>query len=105
MINKIVKYFFQCWLHHPAIQFSTFFITIASYIIVILILWIFLNLQNILRIGQQDLQLTVYLKHNISQQQISQLTSDLSAYPQVAKVLFIHNQDKYFFNRLTKLQA
>jgi cell division transport system permease protein len=76
-----------------ALQFSTLVVVTASYLVVAISLLLSQNLQKILTVWGEDLQMTVYLSENTSNEDIDSLKSKIESNKNVGKVRFVSKEN------------
>jgi cell division transport system permease protein len=87
--SQVFKHIRFSWKNHFGVQFSTLTVLTATFTVIISLLSLSFNLKSILTHWGESIQITAYLKDDLSPESISRVESQLKGMNEFSKVSFV----------------
>ncbi len=83
----------RTWTYHFSSQITTLIVLVASYAIICAFLTLGQNLRSVLSMWGESIQMTVFLKENVSPEKLENLKARLQAVGEVADIRYVSKQE------------
>lgn len=103
-MKSLLIHFFRSWKHHPLIQTGALVVLTGTFTVVFSIYLFFGNTEKIMASWGSNIEMNIFLKDNLSADQISNIKKELVGFNYFKDISFVTQKDAadQFFSKMSK---
>lgn len=103
-MKSLLTHFFRSWKHHPLLQTGALVVLTGTFTVIFSIYLFFGNMERILLSWGSNIEMNIFLKDSLSEEEISKVKGQLSALNDFKEIQLVTKKDAadQFFSKMSK---